>query len=138
MVSLEHDGRFRFSSGQIVSVVLTHPPPPRALLLYIYANLPLLWHSFRCSTEGRGSMDIDVVAFEGGLRELCKDSVMNLLRGQAYICAFNHAAYFSEEELITWINQNFRAYSYRHLHGLLKQNFMSLLNPKRLKVRSCT
>ncbi len=84
----------------------------------------------KCSPEGRASMTMDIFALHDGLNaiHLCRPP-----RGKHYIENFLRAFYMSEEEILKWTQENWQAYAYRHVHGLLQQTMTSMLNSKKLK-----
>jgi hypothetical protein len=79
----------------------------------------------KCSMEGRSAMLMDCLALHDELNRthLCRPP-----RGKDHVEAILRAALLSEAELMAWVLENWQAYSYRHIHGVLAQNLASLLN----------
>jgi hypothetical protein len=84
----------------------------------------------KCTNEGRASMTMDAAVLHNNLNSIhpCRPP-----RGRHYIDAFIQASYMSEEEMLTWIRENYQTYAYRHLFGLLTQTLSSVINNKKLK-----
>lgn len=84
----------------------------------------------KCSSEGRAMMNMDLFALHEGLNavHLCRPP-----RGKHYIDAYLRAFYLSEDDLLTWVQENWQAYAYRHVHGLLSQTLSSMLANKKFK-----
>jgi len=86
----------------------------------------------KVSAEGRAAMVKDVAALEEGLSavHLCRAP-----RGREYVSALISAGALGDEEVLSWMKNNFASYAYRHLNGLATQVFSSLmsLNSARLK-----
>ena len=95
----------------------------------------------RCSPEGRAVMLMDVAELEKGLQDIhpvplrpvgggsssaavAGADTSPTPRGQMvgakeYVDNFVHATHMPEDDLILWVNQNWRSYAYRHIVGLL-------------------
>jgi len=86
----------------------------------------------RVSPEGRAAMLRDVLALQEGLDRVhpCRSP-----RGLLHVEAYLRAASLGEEEMMAWIGENWQAYAYRHMYGLVSQTFSSMmdLSSKRLK-----
>jgi hypothetical protein len=46
-------------------------------------------------------------------------------RGKHHVDNFLRAAYMSDEEMMQWLHENWRQYSYKHMSGLLTQTLSS-------------
>ena len=75
-------------------------------------------------------MTIDTAALHDGLDSI---HACHPVRGKYYIDMFVEAMYLSEEELLSWVKQNWENYAYRHIHGLLTLSLSSVMNSRRLK-----
>ena len=81
-----------------------------------------MWHGLskikKVSTEGRACMAMDVSSLHSGLDAVhpCRPP-----RGKLHVDNYIRALYLSEEEVLEWVRNNWQAYAYRHLHGLLSQ-----------------
>ena len=93
----------------------------------------------RCSPEGRAVMLMDVAELEKGLQDIhpvplrkvgggdvvaAGTEASPVPRGQMvgakeYVDNFVHATHMPEDDLIVWVNHNWRSYAYRHIVGLL-------------------
>ena len=47
------------------------------------------------------------------------------LHGKVYLDSYIRSAYLTEEEVMAWVQQNWQAYAYRHISGLLHQTISS-------------
>lgn len=76
------------------------------------------------------NMNNDLSALHDGLDAIhcCRPP-----RGKHHVEAFLQASMMSDEDLMEWIRENWRGYSYKNMHGLLTQSMSSVLNSKRLK-----
>lgn len=54
-------------------------------------------------------------------------------RGKHYVDAFIRASYMDEEDMLSWIRENWQVYSYRHMYGLLSMTLSSVLRNKRFR-----
>mmetsp|Transcript_3685 Transcript_3685/g.3821 ORF Transcript_3685/g.3821 Transcript_3685/m.3821 type:complete len:1269 (+) Transcript_3685:182-3988(+) len=72
----------------------------------------------KVSTEGRACMAMDISALQSGLDAIhpCRPP-----RGKLHVDNYVRASYLSEDEVLEWVRNNWQAYAYRHLHGLLQQ-----------------
>lgn len=84
----------------------------------------------KCSSEGRAGMIMDVFALHEGLNSI---HICRCPRGKHYIDSYLQAFCLSEEDLMRWIQENYQAYAYRHMLGMLNQTLTSMLNTKKLR-----
>jgi hypothetical protein len=84
----------------------------------------------KCSIEGRSNMSLDVQALQYGLDAIhaCRPP-----RGVHYVESYIKAGYMPEEAMLQWVRENWPAYAYRHLRGLLQSTLGSVLGNKRLR-----
>jgi hypothetical protein len=75
-------------------------------------------------------MIMDVFALHEGLNSI---HICRAPRGKHYIDSYLQAFCLNEEDLIRWINENWQAYAYRHIIGMVHQAMPSMLNTKKLR-----
>lgn len=63
-------------------------------------------------------MTMDVFALHEGLNavHLCRPP-----RGKHHVDGYLRMSYLGDEELLVWVRENFQAYAYRHVLGMLTQ-----------------
>ena len=84
----------------------------------------------RVSSDGRAQMLRDMEALQQGLDEI---HPCNCPRGLSHVEAYVRAATQAPEEMMLWIQDNYNAYAYRHIHGLVVQTFSSMVFRSRLR-----
>ena len=84
----------------------------------------------KTTTQGRALMSLNVSALHNALDAIhsCRPP-----RGKHHIDNYIRAFYMSETDMLQWINENWMAYCYRHIHGLLTQTMSSLVLNKKFK-----
>lgn len=85
----------------------------------------------KCSKEGRAAMGMDLSALHSGLDSIHANRTP---KGKAHVEALCvKLSYLGDEEAMRWIEENYQAYSYRNVLGLVTVKMSSLMNPKKLK-----
>jgi hypothetical protein len=95
----------------------------------------------KCSPEGRLAMSLDIADLQTGLDSIrlpkssgtppsssspsssstYPDSSSPFSRrNKEYVDNYIHATYMPEEDLMMWISENYKQYSYRHIYGLIR------------------
>lgn len=84
----------------------------------------------KISNEGRAnfSMDSQCLQYNLDMIHKCRPP-----RGKHYVDAFIRASYMDEEDMLSWIRENWQVYSYRHMYGLLSMTLSSVLRNKRFR-----
>lgn len=84
----------------------------------------------KVSTEGKASMTMDLQALHSSINaiHLCRPP-----RGKEYVTGYIRASYFNEEDLMSWVHQNYEQYAFRHVASLLHNAMSSVLKKKKLK-----
>eukprot|EP01034_Spumella_vulgaris_P021596 gene21596-27634_t len=84
----------------------------------------------KCSSEGRAAMTMDVFAVHEGLNRthLCRPP-----RGKHHLDSYLHMSFLSDEDMMSWIAENWQSFAYRHIAGMVAQTMTSVLSSKKLK-----
>jgi len=82
------------------------------------------------STEGRAQMLRNAEAMQAVLDDV---RPCHCPRGLPHVEAYVRAATQAPEEMMLWIQDNYSAYAYRHMHGLVVQTFSSMVFKSRLR-----
>ena len=76
-------------------------------------------------------MLMNIAALHDGLDTI--HTCRTVPRGKSYVTHLIIASGMSDEDMMQWVNENWQAYAYRHIYGLLTQCLSSVLNSKKLK-----
>jgi hypothetical protein len=85
----------------------------------------------KCSKEGRAAMGVDLSTLNAGLEGVHSSRAPH---GKDYAEALAvKCSYMQDDEALRWIEENYQAYPYRCVLGIISHKMSSMMNPKKLR-----
>lgn len=85
----------------------------------------------KCSKEGRAAMGVDMSTLNAGLEGIHSSRSPH---GKEYTEALAvKCSYMQDDEALRWIGENYQAYPYRCVLGIVNNKMSSMMNPKKLR-----